>query len=157
MQSHMMFNISSNALAFTSNVPSTSTSIPRFSIGNSITHSLYFCHTFSMKFDKMPKTLYNIMSNKQNQQERKRMSNINWILRFKNKTVLVALVAAVVAFVYQALGLFGIVPSVSSDQIIDVFGLLINVLVILGIVVDPTTEGVKDSELAQTYDSPKEY
>ena len=85
------------------------------------------------------------------------MSNINWILRFKNKTVLVALVAAVVAFVYQALGLFGIVPSVSSDQIIDVFGLLINVLVILGIVVDPTTEGVKDSALAQAYDSPKEY
>jgi phi LC3 family holin len=32
-----------------------------------------------------------------------------------------------------------------------------SVLAILGIVVDPTTEGVKDSRLAMTYEQPKEY
>lgn len=81
--------------------------------------------------------------------------NINWILRFKNKPVLVALVAAVVAFVYQILGLFGVTPSVSEDTIINVVGLLINILVMLGIVVDPTTKGASDSIMSLEYDEPR--
>ena len=81
--------------------------------------------------------------------------NINWVLRFKNKPVLVALVAAVVAFVYQILGLFGVTPSVSEDTIINVVGLLINILVMLGIVVDPTTKGASDSIMSLEYDEPR--
>lgn len=81
---------------------------------------------------------------------------MNIILRLKNKTTLVALVAAVVAFVYQGCAIFGIVPSVSSEMIVEWLGVLINVLVILGIVVDPTTKGITDSAQAMTYSAPKE-
>lgn len=82
---------------------------------------------------------------------------MNFILRFKNKATLVALIAAVIAFIYQGFALFGYVPAISSEAIIEWAGLLVNILVILGIVVDPTTEGIKDSAQAMTYESPKEH
>lgn len=81
---------------------------------------------------------------------------MNWILRFKNKTTLVALIAGVIAFVYQGFALFGFVPSISSEQLVEWAGLLVNVLVILGIVVDPTTKGIMDSERAKGYTEPRE-
>lgn len=81
--------------------------------------------------------------------------NINWVLRFKNKPVLVALVAAVVALIYQVLGLLGITPGISQDQITEVVGILINILVMLGIVVDPSTKGMGDSAMVLEYDEPR--
>ena len=81
--------------------------------------------------------------------------NINWKVRLQNKTWLLAMLAAIVAFVYQVLGLCGVVPSVSQDQITQLIGLVVNILVALGIVVDPTTSGVTDSQQAMTYDRPK--
>lgn len=81
---------------------------------------------------------------------------INWKVRLQNKTWLLAMLAAIVAFVYQVLGLCGVVPSVSQDQITQLVGIVINILVALGIVVDPTTSGVTDSQQAMTYDRPKE-
>ena len=81
---------------------------------------------------------------------------INWKLRLKNKTTLIALLTAVVAFIYQTLGLFKIVPSISADDVLKVAGLAVNLLVLLGIVVDPTTKGITDSEQAKGYDKPKE-
>ena len=80
---------------------------------------------------------------------------INWKVRLQNKTWLLAMAAALLAFVYQLLGLLGITPAVSQDQIAQLVGLAINVLVALGVVVDPTTHGVTDSEQAMTYTSPK--
>ena len=80
---------------------------------------------------------------------------IKWILRFKNKAVLMALIAAVVAFVYQVLSLIGITPSVSESEAVELLGLLVNILVMLGIVVDPTTAGINDSDMAMTYTEPR--
>jgi phi LC3 family holin len=80
--------------------------------------------------------------------------NINWKLRFQNKTTLTAIVLAVIALVYQVLGIFGIVPAVSQDTIVQLAGAVINLFVLLGIVVDPTTHGVADSERAMGYESP---
>ena len=82
--------------------------------------------------------------------------NINWKLRFQNKTTLTAIVLAFVALVYQVLSLIGIVPSVSESQIVEVVGMVINLLCLLGIVVDPTTSGITDSQQALTYEKPKE-
>ena len=79
---------------------------------------------------------------------------INWQVRMRNKTWLLAMLAAIVAFVYQLLGLLGIVPAVSQDQITQFIGLVVNILVALGIVVDPTTSGVTDSTRALQYDKP---
>lgn len=80
---------------------------------------------------------------------------INWKLRFQNKTTLTAIVLGIVALVYQFLGIIGVTAPISEDEIINLVGMVINLLVLLGIVVDPTTEGVSDSEQAMTYEQPK--
>ena len=80
---------------------------------------------------------------------------INWKLRFQNKATLTALVFALVALVYQVLGVCGVVPRVTQDQITTIAGMVINVLCLLGIVVDPTTAGVGDSTQALSYDTPR--
>ena len=81
--------------------------------------------------------------------------NINWKLRFQNKTTLTAIILALVALVYQVLGLFDVVPKISQDELTTVIGMVINLLCLLGIVVDPTTDGVGDSARALTYDTPR--
>lgn len=64
----------------------------------------------------------------------------------KNKAILAAIISATVAFVYQILGLFDIVPPISESDITNVVGIVLNALVFLGIIVDPTTKGISDSE-----------
>jgi phi LC3 family holin len=94
------------------------------------------------------------------QKEAKKM--INWTLRLKNKTTLVSLVGLTVGFVYQVLNTFDVVPSIPQDTVVQFFKYLIYILVGLGIVVDPTTVGIRDSERALvrnvpggTYDEPE--
>ena len=81
--------------------------------------------------------------------------NINWALRLKNKATLTALIAAALAFGYQVAGIFGIVPPVSQDAVAQDAMLVVNLLVALGVVVDPTTQGVGDSSRAMEYTEPK--
>lgn len=80
---------------------------------------------------------------------------INWKLRFKNKTTLMALTGTVATFIYQTLALLGIMPKISQDALVQLISLIINVLVALGIVIDPTTSGVSDSEQALNYKEPR--
>lgn len=80
--------------------------------------------------------------------------NINWLLRLKNKATLSTLVVLAIAFVYQVLGLFGIVPGVSQDMMVQLAGIIVNILAAFGVVVDPTTAGVSDSARAQGYTEP---
>ena len=80
---------------------------------------------------------------------------INWKLRLQNKATLTALVMSLVALVYQVLGVFGVVPRVSQDQVTTIISMAINILCLLGIVVDPTTAGVSDSVRAMSYDKPR--
>lgn len=80
---------------------------------------------------------------------------INWLVRFKNKAWLLSFVAVVVAFIYNILGMFDVVPSVSQDMTIQAITAIVNVLVALGVIIDPTTAGVSDSEKALTYEEPK--
>lgn len=79
---------------------------------------------------------------------------MNWKLRWKNKTTLAALIGCVVAFVYQMIGIVGIVPAISESQITQLIGMLLNILVALGVIVDPTTKGVGDSMRARGYNQP---
>ena len=80
---------------------------------------------------------------------------INWKLRLQNKATLVAIVAAIIALVYQILGLIGVVPAVSQGAVEQTASMVINLLVLLGIVVDPTTGGTSDSAQALGYDEPR--
>ena len=79
---------------------------------------------------------------------------MNIKLRLKNKATLAAIVAATVAFLYQLAGILGFVPPINQEALMQVLGALINLLAILGILVDPTTAGVKDSTRALTYEEP---
>lgn len=79
---------------------------------------------------------------------------MNLKLRLKNKATLLAIVLAAVAFVYQVLGLLGVAVPITEDQAIQIAGIIINLLVGLGILVDPTTAGVGDSARAMTYTEP---
>ncbi|AYP29518.1 holin [Streptococcus phage SW13] len=74
---------------------------------------------------------------------------INFKLRLKNKATLVALISAVFLMLQQ-LGLH--IPS-NIQEGVNTF---VGILVILGIVTDPTTKGIGDSEQALSYQEPKE-
>lgn len=80
---------------------------------------------------------------------------INWKVRFQNKVTLTAIVMAVIALVYQVLAVGGVVPAVAENTIVEIAGMVINLLVLLGVVVDPTTAGAGDSQQALTYTEPK--
>ena len=74
------------------------------------------------------------------------MKNLNLKIRLKNKTFIITMMTTIIAFVYQMLAQFEIVPKVTQDQTIQVLMLIVNILAGLGILVDPTTDGVKDSD-----------
>ena len=76
------------------------------------------------------------------------MKNINWRLRFQNKATLLA-IASTVILLAQQLG-FKL-----PDNIADVVNTFLTLLVLLGVINDPTTEGISDSPKALTYTEPK--
>lgn len=80
---------------------------------------------------------------------------INWKVRFKNKTWLVTFLLAVLAFVYQILEMFNIVPPVTQDMATQLIAAVVNILVAFGVVIDPTTIGASDSAQALNYNEPK--
>lgn len=80
---------------------------------------------------------------------------MNWKLRLKNKATLAALLAAAIAFVYQVCSILGIVPPIAEDAIVQGVAIVLNILVALGVLVDPTTAGIGDSEQAMEYDEPR--
>jgi len=81
---------------------------------------------------------------------------INWTVRIKNKTFWLALIPAILLLIQTVGALFGIDIDISgvSAKLLDVVNAVFAVLVILGIVTDPTTRGVGDSERALTYTEP---
>ena len=81
---------------------------------------------------------------------------INWKLRLQNKATLTAIIANVLAIIYYIVGIVE-THDLSSETISHVCELAVELLVLLGIVVDPTTKGISDSSKAMTYDEPKEY
>lgn len=78
---------------------------------------------------------------------------INWKVRCKNKAFWIAIIPAVLLLVNQVLAIFGINFDYEgiSSQLIAIVGTIFLILTILGVVVDPTTDGVNDSELAMIY------
>ena len=79
---------------------------------------------------------------------------INWKLRLKNKVTLSSLIALAVAFIYQILAMFGIIPKVPMTEVLDAISVLLEILAGLGIIVDPTTKGLHDSDMAMEYEVP---
>ena len=83
------------------------------------------------------------------------IKNINWKVRIRNPIFWVTVVPAAVSFIYCVLGAFGIVPALTENMVLNFAGAVITMLTTLGVLVDPTTSGIKDSALAMTYGSPR--
>jgi phi LC3 family holin len=76
---------------------------------------------------------------------------INWKVRLRNKTWLASILALAVSFVYDLLAMLEVVPPVAEDWLMSLIQTILTLLTALGVVIDPTTEGVQDSDRAMTY------
>lgn len=82
---------------------------------------------------------------------------INWKVRIKNKLFWLAIIPAILLLVQTVASVFGFTIDFAGlgDKLIAAVNAIFAVLAVLGIVADPTTEGMGDSTLAMTYDQPK--
>ena len=85
------------------------------------------------------------------------MKNINWVVRMKNKNFWLTLIPAVLLLIQVVVVPFGYRWDfgVLNEQLAAIINALFAVLVILGVVNDPTTDGIADSNQALTYKAPK--
>lgn len=85
------------------------------------------------------------------------MKNINWMVRIKNKAFWVALIPAVLLLIQTVAAVAGVDLDFGllSERLLAVVNALFVVLTILGIVTDPTTDGINDSKQALSYTEPK--
>lgn len=81
---------------------------------------------------------------------------INWKVRIKNRLFWVEVIPAVALVAQAVASLFGFTIDLQTivGKLLAVVDAVFALLVILGIVVDPTTAGVSDSERAMSYDEP---
>lgn len=84
------------------------------------------------------------------------MKKINWKIRAKNKAFWLALIPALLILVQQVAAALGAPLDLGAlqDQLIAIVGAVFALLAILGVVADPTTAGVADSERARGYERP---
>lgn len=82
---------------------------------------------------------------------------INWRVRIKNKNFWIAFIPAILLLIQVVASVFGFTLDLGDlgNKLLAVVNAAFAVLSIVGIVTDPTTKGVSDSEQAMTYDKPK--
>lgn len=83
---------------------------------------------------------------------------INWKIRLASKTFWLALIPALLLLLVQAIAaVFGFTLELEGIEakLLDLVNAVFAVLVILGIVNDPTTAGLGDSQQAMSYNAPK--
>lgn len=83
---------------------------------------------------------------------------INWTVRIKNKNFWLAVIPAVLLLIQTVAAVFGYSLDLGEigNRLIAVVNAVFGVLVVLGVVVDPTTAGISDSKQARGYNFPKE-
>lgn len=81
---------------------------------------------------------------------------INWKVRFKSKVFWMAIIPGLLLLAQTILNVFGVQFDFTDIQqkLLSVVEAVFGVLVILGIVTDPTTAGISDSDRALTYTKP---
>lgn len=82
--------------------------------------------------------------------------NINWKVRIANKQFWLYLIPAMVLLIQAVANVFGFTLNLTEigDKLIEVVNTLFSVLVIVGVITDPTTKGISDSKRAMTYIEP---
>ena len=83
---------------------------------------------------------------------------VNWKVRIKNKTFWITIVPAFLLVVQAVASLFGYDWDfvILNQQITAVINAVFALLAILGVVNDPTTVGITDSNRAMNYDKPND-
>ena len=83
---------------------------------------------------------------------------INWKVRIKNKIFWLSIIPAILLLIQAVAAVFGYTLDFTDlgEKLVSVVEATFVVLAILGIVADPTTAGMSDSNLAMTYEKPKE-
>ena len=84
------------------------------------------------------------------------MTKINWRVRFKNKIWLGSFCSLIVGFIYSMLALFDIFPEVTQSLVLQLLNQVLTFLGLIGVIVDPTTAGLSDSDRAMGYQEPWE-
>jgi holin, phage phi LC3 family len=81
---------------------------------------------------------------------------INWKVRILNKTFWLTLVPALALLLQTFLSVFNVRLELGEtiDKLLVFINALFAVLMIVGIVNDPTTSGISDSSRAMSYDRP---
>ena len=79
---------------------------------------------------------------------------INWKVRFRNKTWLSLFISLIIGFVFNMLKLFDVAPVVTENTVATIAAQVLEFLGLIGVLIDPTTDGVGDSNRAMTYDMP---
>ena len=81
---------------------------------------------------------------------------INWTVRMKHKAFWMAIIPAILLLVQTVAAVFGFSLDLGEigDKLLDVVNAVFLILGIIGIVVDPTTQGISDSEQALGYEEP---
>lgn len=79
---------------------------------------------------------------------------LNWKVRFKNKVWLGSFFSLIIGFIYSLLALFDVFPSVTQNVIVQLLNQVLTFLGLIGVIVDPTTDGLSDSNRAMTYVEP---
>lgn len=80
---------------------------------------------------------------------------INWKVRLRNKQFWIATIALLAVLANQIAAVFGQDITVYSEQATEIAETILLILSGIGIIVDPTTKGVKDSKQAMEYTEPK--
>ena len=79
---------------------------------------------------------------------------LNWKVRFKNKVWLGSFLSLIVGFVYSMLALFDVFPEVTQSLVLQLMNQVLTFLGLIGVIVDPTTAGIGDSDRAMGYIEP---
>ena len=81
---------------------------------------------------------------------------INWKVRIRNKLFWMEVIPALALVAQAVAGVFGFALNLETvvGKILTVVDAVFALLVILGVVVDPTTSGIGDSRRAMQYDEP---
>lgn len=79
---------------------------------------------------------------------------INWKVRFKNKIWLGSFLSLIIGFIFKILQAFDVYPEVMESEVVLTVDNILTFLGLVGVLIDPTTEGMFDSERALSYDEP---
>ena len=79
---------------------------------------------------------------------------LNWKVRFRNRVWLGSFLSLIISFVYSLLALFDVLPQVTESAVLQLLNQVLTFLGLIGVIVDPTTAGLGDSERAMGYVEP---